>query len=89
MVANWMRERHLYDNFGGGRVLWEQPGYIAIDANRKWLESEEQLGNLTIADPKLREKFFRYWTHPDHTFLLEDEESIRQEFLKPAWVPRD
>lgn len=78
-------ERHLYDKFGGGRVLWQQAGLEAFDANRKWLESEETQGHFKITDPKLRAAFYRYWTSHQN-FMLEGEAEIGEQFLEPKWA---
>ncbi|MEM8866535.1 MAG: hypothetical protein AAGF31_13405, partial [Planctomycetota bacterium] len=34
MLRNWKLQRHLYQRFGGGRVLWQQAGIEAFDATR-------------------------------------------------------
>jgi hypothetical protein len=88
LYGNWKLQRHFYDHFGGGRVLWQQAGYEAFDAFRRRLESEEQKGDFKITDPKLRQAFYRNW-HLSHTpFLIVDPNRIRAEFLEPDWVPR-
>jgi hypothetical protein len=86
--GNWKLQRHFYDRFGGGRVLWQQAGLEAFDAYRRWLESEEQKGNFKITDPKLRQSFYRYWKL-SHDFMITDPEEIRRGFLEPDWAPRD
>lgn len=87
IVSNWKFQRHLYDNYGGGRVLWQQGGVEAFDATHKWLEEREKAGNFKFIDEKLRLKFYSYWTTQYHgPYLIEDSETIETEFLKPAWV---
>ena len=88
VLAKWKFERHLYDEFGGGRVLWQQMGLQAFDANRRWFEAEEKNGNFKITDPKLRDAFYRYWTQSHDPYMIEDEATIRKEFLEPEWAPR-
>jgi hypothetical protein len=85
VLVSWKFERHLYDKFGGGRVLWQQSGLEAFDATRHWLESEERVGNFQITDPKLRTEFYRYWTRR-HDFMLESQAEIREQFLEPEWA---
>jgi hypothetical protein len=87
--GNWKIQRHFYDRFGGGRVLWQQAGVEAFDAYRRWLESEEQKGNFKITDPKLRKSFYRYWKLSHDPFMITDPEEIRREFLKPEWAARN
>jgi hypothetical protein len=90
-ISSWKLQRHLYDKFGGGRVLG---GFEAFDATRKWLEYEEQSGHFKITDPKLRTEFYRYWTQPrnfmltadSEVFLLTTDAEIREQFLEPAWA---
>lgn len=88
-LMNWKFQRHLYDKFGGGRILWQQAGQEAFDANRKWLESMEEAKDFEISDPKLRATFYEYWTTMKHgAFLTADKERIQKEFLEPEWMPK-
>jgi hypothetical protein len=87
VLDNWKFQRHLYDRYGGGRILWQQFGLEAFDAMRRWLEAQEISGEFKITDPTLRSVFYEYWTTWDHgPFLTDDEERIRSEFLEPEWV---
>ncbi len=86
-LTSWKFERHLYDNYGGGCILWQQGGVEAFDATRKWLEAREKAGDFKITDEKLRAKFYAYWTTQYHgQSLIDDSETIEQLFLKPDWV---
>lgn len=86
MLDHWKLQRHLYDHFGGGRILFQQAGLEAFDATRNWLEAEEKLGKFKIADPELRKSFYEYWTTHNHgAFLMDDPERIRETFLEPPW----
>jgi hypothetical protein len=86
-VADWRFQRHLYERFGGGRVLWQQAGFEAFDAMRRWLEMEERCGHFKIIDPKLRVAFYQYWKTASHgPFLFSDGERIRAAFLEPQWL---
>ncbi|WP_417392555.1 hypothetical protein [Gimesia sp.] len=86
LLDNLKFQRHLYDNFGGGRILWQQAGQEAFDAMHHWLKDLEKKGEFRIDDPKLREVFYEYWT-TDHSFLTSNPERIREEFLEPEWAP--
>ena len=87
MLGHWKFQRHLYQNYGGGRILWQQAGLEAFDAMRNWLEAQEKQGKFKITDPELRKKFYEYWTAHDHgAFLTDDPERIRREFLEPPWM---
>jgi hypothetical protein len=88
LYGNWKLQRHFYDHFGGGRVLWQQAGYEAFDAYRRWLETEERQGHFKITDPKLRQAFYRYWRQSNSPYLIKDADRIRAEFLEPDWVPK-
>ena len=77
---------HLYNNFGGGRLLWQQRGIEAFDAMHNWLKQNEREGKFKITDPKLREAFYSYWTQMDHgPFFIEGKKRIEDEFLHPEW----
>src|SRR5690606_7131984 len=71
-VGQWKVQRHLYDEYGGGRVIWQQAGLEAFDAMHRWLRSEERDGRFQISDPKLRSMFYDYWTRGP-SFVIEDE----------------
>lgn len=87
MLTHWKFQRHLYEKFGGGRILWQQAGTEAFDAMRQWLESHEKNGSFKISDPELRKEFYRYWTAQNHgSFLTGDKDRIRAEFLEPKWA---
>lgn len=87
MVANWKLQRHLYENFGGGRVLWQQAGLEAFDAMHVWLKEREKEGDFNISDATLRDNFFGHWTSTDHgKFLNADPQFIDREFLNPYWL---
>ena len=87
MVANWKLQRHLYQEYGGGRVLWQQAGLEAFDAMHAWLKQREKMGDFTISDPLLHEQFYAYWTTVDHSASLSDDQRfIEHEFLNPYWL---
>jgi hypothetical protein len=86
ILDNWKFQKHLYDNFGGGRVLWQQAGLEAFDATRTCLESLEKQGEFKITDARLRAKLYEYWTRNNHPGLFTDNEVIRREFLEPKWI---
>jgi hypothetical protein len=46
VLASWKFQRHLYDRYGGGRVLWQQAGLEAFDAMHRWLLDEEKQGQV-------------------------------------------
>jgi hypothetical protein len=89
VLHNWKFQKHLYDQYGGGRILWQQAGLEAFDACRAWLESREKQGDFAITDPTLRSTFYEYWTTMEHgAHLIDDKERILTEFLKPKWLAR-
>jgi hypothetical protein len=89
VLSNWKFQRHLYDRYGGGRILWQQAGIEAFDATRQWLEAHEKKGDFKISDPALRSSFYEYWTTMKHPGggPIDDKERIRAEFLEPEWAP--
>jgi hypothetical protein len=89
-VTRWKLQRHLYREYGGGRMLWQQFGPEAYDATRRWLKQQQAKGAFRIADPELRRLFFRYWTTQDHgPFLTDDRERIERQLLSPPWASQN
>lgn len=85
MLNNWKIHKHLYDNFGGGRIQWQQVGLQAFDASKKFQEAMEKNGDFKITDPALRKALYAYWDNESH--LITDTERIRKEFLEAEWIP--
>lgn len=81
-TRQWKFQQHLYKKYGGGRLLFQQAGMEAFDANRKWLESLEAAGKFKITDPKLRSSLYEYWTRDHGHWIIDDKERI-QEFIEP------
>jgi ubiquinone/menaquinone biosynthesis C-methylase UbiE len=80
-----------YNNYGGGRLLWQQFGVEAFDAMHTWLKKEEELGNLKFDDPKHRKLAFQYWNRSHGAFLWDPKDRPEQteEFLNPPWLKAD
>lgn len=87
VLSHWKQQHLLYRKYKGGRLLWQQLGIEAFDATRVFLETEEKTGHFKIHDPKMRDEFYFYWTKQNHgSFLFDDPERIRKEFLEPEWL---
>ncbi len=87
LLSGWKYYRFLYDNYGGGRVIWEQEGLVAFDAMLKWLQVHEKRGDFKITDPMLHEVFYSYWKNNENSPFFLDQQRIQSEFLHPAWEP--
>lgn len=87
MLDHWKFQRHLYFNYGRGRILFQQAGIEAFDAMYQWLQDREKQGEFSIDDPKLHTLFYNYWTTQKHGNFLTIKPERIQEFLKPKWVP--
>lgn len=85
-VTNYKAQRMLYENFGGGRVIFQQTGLEALDAMHKWLKAQETAGAFAITDPDLKQKFYGYWTDMQHQVIPADQ--VEAEFLNPEWMPQ-
>lgn len=83
VLPHWKFQVYFYQNYGGGRILWQQRGMEAYDAFRNWLKEQEKLGNFEIFDQEDREAFYQYWNRSSG--LITDKERIKEEFLEPAW----
>ncbi len=82
-------ERHLYKNYGGGRVRYTLMGSEAFDATHQWLEDREKKGEFKIIDPELRTAFYHHWTDAvKQDGISNDKEVIREWLLKPDWAPK-
>jgi len=55
MIQTWKLNVLLYENYGKGRVLYQQAGMEAFDAMRQFLDEQQKLGRLEITDPALRQ----------------------------------
>lgn len=86
MYGHWKFEKHLYDNFGGGRVAWQQRGMEAFDAARRFIEMQEQAKNFEVYDAEVRDAVYSYWTHSRPPIMYEKPEEIEAHFLKPDWL---
>jgi hypothetical protein len=76
LAANWKFQRHLYNQYGGGRLIWQQLGVEAYDATQSWLQAEERLLHFEIYDPDLRASFYKAWNSQAATALIDDPEEI-------------
>ncbi|MEM8865003.1 MAG: hypothetical protein AAGF31_05600, partial [Planctomycetota bacterium] len=84
---NWKLQRHLYQRFGGGRVLWQQAGIEAFDATRKWIESAETAGDFAVTGRQLRDALYHYWTMQNYgAFLTDDPQRVRDSLTAPPWL---
>ena len=87
-LSQWKLQRHLYEEYNGGRLLFQQAGVEAFDAMHRWLQHHEQHGDFRIDDPVLRTAFYFYWDGMKHgAFLSEPRKSpqVFEEFLDPPW----
>ena len=63
-------------------------GIDAFDAQRKWVEERERLGEFQIPDLKLREKFYEYWSDGKERFgvrFIDDLGQVNANFTLP-WL---
>lgn len=97
-VMNWKFQQHLYDTYGGGRVLLQNFGPEAVDATVSWLKSREAAGDFEIKDEELRTAFYEQWQietqfSPEITPKAEQVEKVverqfdinRYHLLNPGW----
>lgn len=88
LLTQWKFQRHLYEKFGGGRVLFQQAGLEAFDAMHEFLKQHEKKGDFRIDDESLRKEFYAYWTTMNHGAFLSDSKDSIRDFLNPAWAPK-
>jgi len=86
-LSSFKFQRHLYYQYGGGRVLWQQAGLEAFDAMHRWLTEHEEKGDFKITDPELRAKFYEYWTTMRHgAFLSKEKGKIDPQAFEYPWL---
>lgn len=68
----------LYDQYGGGRLLFQQAGTEAFDATRRLLEQRESEGAFAITDPETRTLAYDYWTRDHGAMFIIDPVAIHQ-----------
>lgn len=87
VLPHWKMQLHLYNNFGKGRILWQQRGYEAFDAMHQWLKEHEKAGDFKLFDAKTRQALYHHWTTMDHgAYLIDDPAIIQTEFIEPDWL---
>lgn len=97
-VLNWKFQQHLYDTYGGGRVLLQNFGPEAVDATVNWLKEREAAGDFEIQDDDLRTAFYQQWQietqaggqtaiPPEQMRRLEQRQydKNRYRLLNPGW----
>ena len=72
------RQNLLYQQFGGGRLLFQQAGVEAFDATRRLLEQREAEGAFAITDPEVRALAYDYWTRDHGAMFITDPLVIRR-----------
>jgi hypothetical protein len=78
LLAGWKYNTYLYDNFGGGRLLFQQAGVEAFDATHEFLKYLEKEGYFHIEDEEVRDSVFAYWTRDHGAFIMDNEEQVKK-----------
>ncbi len=78
LLAGWKYNTYLYDNFGGGRLLFQQAGVEAFDATHEFLKYLERENYFKIEDEIIRDAVFAYWTRDHGAFIIDNEEDIKE-----------
>ena len=75
LVGNALLQGWIHRRFGGGRLLFQQGGIEAFDANLALVEQLETERVFTIDDPRLRSAAYDYWTGDHGAALLPASEA--------------
>ncbi len=70
-------QRLLHENFGGGRLLFQQAGVEAFDATHQLLRQSEAAGRFAITEPTLHALAYDYWTRDHGGFIIDDPAQIQ------------
>ena len=76
LLGNVKLQKRLHDDYGGGRLLFQQAGVEAFDATRSMLEAREAEGAFAITDPGIRALAYDYWTRDHGAFMITDPDGI-------------
>lgn len=88
--GHWKLQKHLYDHYGEGRILFQQFGLEAFDAMHRFIQEQEKQGHFKVNDPELRDALYAYWTNQEGSYALtDDREQIRKTFLRPFFLPKE
>lgn len=76
LPGNVKLQKRLHEEYGGGRLLFQQGGIEAFDATRRMLETREADGAFAITDPEVRRLAYDYWTRDHGAFIITDPDRI-------------
>ena len=88
LAGNIALQRRLYDEFGGGRLLFQQAGVEAFDAARVMLERTESEGHLTFNDREIRASAYDYWTRDHGAFMITEPAKIAEALDVTSMIAR-
>lgn len=88
LTTNVKLQKRLYDEYGGGRLLFQQAGIEAFDATRKMLEAREAEGAFSFSDPGIRALAYDYWTRDHGAFMITDHDKIAKALDVTSMIAR-
>ena len=81
-VERWQLQVALYEDYGG-RVIWRQASYEALDGQRRYLEEQQASGAFEIFDWEVEEQFWRHWRTVEHHVVPDAD--ARESLSTPWW----
>jgi uncharacterized protein YjaG (DUF416 family) len=85
-IRQWKVNRLLHQEFGG-RIIRQQGGPEPLDAHRRFLESAQKQGNLTITGESIEQRFWQYFRDDSlHDFYPAGSPEEAQAFNTPPWA---
>lgn len=81
MGGNRKAQRCTYQQYGQGRLLFQQAGEEAFDATYRLILALEKKGQFKFANPADRTLALAYWTTDQHGVYLRPAPGIDQAFL--------
>lgn len=86
VIRQWKVNRLLHQEFGG-RIIRQQGGPEPLDAYRRFLESAQKQGNLTITGESIEQQFWQYFRDDTrHDFYPAGSSEEAQAFNTPPWA---
>jgi hypothetical protein len=86
VILQWKVNRLLHQEFGG-RIIDQQGGPEPLDAYRRFLESAQKRGDLTITGESIEQQFWQYFRDDSlHDFYPAGSPEEAQAFATPPWA---
>lgn len=84
-LSRWKFQKHIYEHYGGGRILLSAFGPSAYDAQKKWLSECRKLKKYEAIDPEIRRFLENDRDEQSLGWRLTDDPDQVEAAFKPMW----